>query len=156
MKLNIAIGSDHGGFALKELLKEYLKNELKHDYIDFGTYSKDRCDYPDFALLVAESVSNKRCDFGIIIDAAGIGSSIMANKVPGVRAAVANEIYTARNSRGHNNANVLSLGSYIIGEGVAKEIVKVWLSTPFEGERNIRRVNKIMEFENRLNEFRGR
>lgn len=153
--MNIAIGSDHGGYALKELLKKYLKEELNHDYVDFGTYSQDRCDYPDFAFLVAEAVANKRCDFGIMIDAAGIGSSIMANKVPGVRAAVANEIYTARNSRGHNNANVLCLGSYIIGEGVAKEIVKIWLSTPFEGERNIRRVGKIVDFENRLNKYRG-
>jgi len=154
--MKIAIGSDHGGYALKEVLKKYLKDELQHEYLDLGTFSEERCDYTDFALLVAEAVCNKRCDFGIIIDAAGIGSSIMANKVPGVRAAVANEIYTARNSRGHNDANVLCLGSFIIGEGVAKEIVKVWLSTKFEGERNIKRVNKIIEFERRLNEFRGK
>lgn len=153
--MKVAIGSDHGGYVLKEMIKKYLKDELNHDYLDLGTFSEERCDYTDFALLVGEAVSNKRCDFGIIIDAAGIGSSIMANKVPGVRAAVANEIYTARNSRGHNDANVLCLGSFIIGEGVAKEIVKVWLSTKFEGERNIKRVNKIIEFERRLNECRG-
>lgn len=154
--VRIAIGSDHGGYALKELLKKFLKDELGHDYMDLGTFSDERCDYTDFSFLVAEAVANKRCDFGIMIDAAGIGSSIMANKVPGVRAAAANEIYTARNSRWHNDANVLCLGSFIIGEGVAKEIVKVWLSTKFEGERNIKRVNKIIEFERRLNECRGR
>lgn len=154
--MRIAIGSDHGGYALKEVLKKYLKDELQHEYLDMGTFSQDRCDYTDFALLVAEAVCNKRCDFGIMIDAVGTGSSIMANKVPGVRAAVANEIYTVRNSRWHNDANVLCLGSLIIGEGVAKEIVKIFLSTKFEGERNIRRVNKIIEFERRLNEFRGK
>lgn len=152
--MRIAIGCDHGGYLLKEVMKKYLKDELKHEFVDFGTYSEDRCDYTDFAFLVAEAVSNKRCDFGIMIDAVGTGSSMMANKVPGVRAAVANEIYTAKNSRGHNDANVLCLGSLIIGEGVAKEIVKVWLSTSFEGERNIKRVNKIIEFERRLNECR--
>ena len=154
--MRVAIGSDHGGYPLKEMMKKYLKNELGHDYLDIGTFSDERCDYTDFAFLVAEAVVSKRCDFGIMIDAAGIGSSIMANKVPGARAAVANEIYTARNSRAHNDANVLCLGSFIIGEGVAKEIVKVWLTTKFEGERNIKRVDKIIEFERRLNECRGR
>lgn len=152
--MRIAIGCDHGGFQLKEVLKKYIKDELNHDYIDLGTYSTDRCDYTDYAFLVAEAVANKRCDFGIMVDAVGTGSSMMANKVPGVRAAVANEIYTAKNSRGHNDANVLCLGGLIIGEGVAKDIVKVWLSTPFEGERNIKRVGKIIEFERRLNECR--
>ncbi len=152
--MRIAIGSDHGGFKLKETIKKYLKAELNHDFIDMGTYDEARCDYTDYALLVAEAVSNKRCDFGIMIDAVGTGSSMMANKVPHVRAAVANEIYTARNSRGHNDANVLCLGSLIIGEGVAKEIVKVWLATVFEGERNIKRVDKIKSFEQKLNECR--
>lgn len=149
--MRIAIGCDHGGFALKEVLKKYINDDLKHEYTDLGTFSEERCDYTDYSFLVAEAVSNKKCDFGIMIDSVGTGSSIMANKVPHVRAAVANEIYTARNSRNHNDANLLCLGSLIIGEGVAKEIVKVWLSTPFEGERNIKRVNKILEFERRLN-----
>lgn len=154
--MKVAIGCDHGGYPMKEMLKKYLKDELNVEYLDLGTFSDQRCDYPDFALLVGEAVSNKRCDYGIMIDAAGVGSSIMANKIPGVRAAVANEIYTARNSRAHNDANVLCLGSFIIGEGVAKEVVKVWLSTKFEGERNIKRVDKIIEFERRLNEARGK
>jgi ribose 5-phosphate isomerase B len=154
--MKIAIGCDHGGLALKEIIKKYLKDELKHDYMDLGTFTDERCDYTDFSFLVGEAVANKRADFGIMIDGAGIGSSIMANKIPGVRAAVANEIYTARNSRAHNDANVLCLGSFVIGEGVAKEIVNVWLSTKFEGERNIKRVNKIIEFERRLNECRGK
>lgn len=152
--MRIAIGSDHGGFKLKEIIKNFLKDELSHEYLDMGTYDEARCDYTDFAFLVAEAVSNKRCDFGIMIDAVGTGSSMMANKIPHVRAAVANEIYTARNSRGHNDANVLCLGGLIIGEGVAKEIVKDWLNTPFEGERNIKRVNKIIAFEEKLNQCR--
>lgn len=148
--MKIAIGCDHGGYPLKEILKKYFKDELKYEYIDFGTHSEKRCDYTDYAFLVAHAVSSKRCDFGIMIDAVGTGSSIMANKVYGIRAAVANEIYTARNSREHNNANLLCLGSYIIGSGIAKEIVKVWLSTNFSGERNIKRVEQIIEIEKRL------
>jgi ribose 5-phosphate isomerase B len=152
--MRIAIGCDHGGYHLKEVLKKYIEDELNHDCMDVGTYSQERCDYTDFAFLVGEAVANNRSEFGIMIDSVGTGSSIMANKVPSVRAVVANEIYTARNSREHNDANVLCLGSLIIGEGVAKEIVKVWLSCVFNGERNIMRVGKIIEFERRLNECR--
>ncbi len=154
--MKIALGADHGGYEAKEKLKKFLREELSHDVTDIGTYSTDRCDYTDYALLVAQAVSSGRCDVGIMIDAVGTGSSMMCNKVPGVRAAVANEIYSARNSRWHNGANVLCLGSLVIGEGVMQEVAKVWLSTELSGERNIRRVGKITEFENRLNEFRGR
>ena len=153
--MRIAIGADHGGYAMKEMLKGYLK-ELGHEPVDFGTHSAERCDYPDFAFLVGSAVATHSCDEGIIVDAVGIGSSIMANKIPGVRAAVANEIYSARNSKLHNGANVLCLGSLIIGEGVAKEIVKIWLETKLSGDRNISRVNMIADFEKRLNETRGR
>ena len=152
--MRIAIGADHGGYAMKEMLKGYLK-ELGHEPVDFGTHSAERCDYPDFAFLVGSAVATKNCDEGIIVDAVGIGSSIMANKIPGVRAAVANEIYSARNSKLHNGANVLCLGSLIIGEGVCREIVKVWLETKLSGDRNISRVNMIMDFEKRLNESRS-
>lgn len=148
--MRIAIGSDHGGYELKEKIKKYLTDELQVQYEDFGTYNTNRCDYPDYAFLVAYAVSSKKCDFGIMIDGAGIGSSMMANKVPGVLAACANEIYTARNSRQHNNANVLTLGSMVIGEGVAKEIVKIFLTTKHEGERNIQRVNTILDIEKRI------
>ena len=148
--MNIAIAGDHGGFALKEKLKTYIQNELGHHCQDYGCYQPEACDYPDYAFLVAGAVANGLCDVGIMIDGAGIGSAITANKVPGVRAAVANEIYTARNSRAHNNANMLTLGSQVIGEGLAKEIVGVWLSTEFEGGRHNRRINKILELEKRL------
>ena len=148
--MKIIIGSDHGGFALKGKLKQFIEKDLGHVCQDYGCYKEEACDYPDYAFLVAEAVANGLCDLGIMIDGAGIGSAITANKVPGVRAAVANEIYTARNSREHNNANLLTLGSQVIGEGLAKEIVRVWLGTEFAGGRHAKRVNKIIEFEKRL------
>lgn len=151
--MKIAIGSDHGGFKEKEELKKYLK-DLGHDVTDVGTYSTDRCDYTDFALLTAQNVATKKSEIGIIVDGAGIGSSIMANKVPGIRAACANEITTAINSREHNGANVLCLGSGIIGLAVMKNIVKAFIEHDLCGDRNIRRVGKIVEFERRLNELR--
>ena len=94
--MKIAIGADHGGYEMKERMKKYITEELGHECVDVGTFSTKRCDYPDYAFMVAEAVSSKKCDYGIMIDAVGIGSSIMANKVPGVRAAVANEIYSAQ------------------------------------------------------------
>src|SRR5690554_5765282 len=106
---------------MKGRMKHYI-GELGHEIIDVGTYSNERCDYPEYALSVAHAVALKKCDLGIMIDSVGIGSSVVANKVPGIRAAVANEIYTARNSKLHNGTNVLCLGSLIIGDGVAKEI----------------------------------
>ncbi|MBU0997333.1 MAG: ribose 5-phosphate isomerase B [Firmicutes bacterium] len=148
--MKIAIGCDHGGFELKEKIKKYLSEDLKIEFEDFGTYNKNRCDYPDYAFLVAHSVSSGKSDFGIMIDGAGIGSAMMANKVPGVLAACANEVYTAHNAREHNGANVLTLGSMVIGEGVAKEIVRVFLTTKFEGERNLQRIKSILDIEKRL------
>ena len=148
--MKIAIGCDHGGYELKEVIKDYLTNELRIEFQDFGTYNKNRCDYPDYAFLVAEAVSSKKCEFGIMIDGAGIGSSMMANKIPGVLAACVNEIYTAENSRHHNGANVLTMGSMVVGPGVAKEIVKIFLSTRFEGDRNKKRIQSILDIEQRL------
>lgn len=153
--MKIAIGADHGGFALKEIIKKYLVEDLEMECTDFGTFNTTRCDYPDFAFLVSHAVATNKCDFGIMIDGAGIGSAMMANKVPGVLAACANEIYTAKNSRQHNGANVLTLGSMVIGEGVAKAIVKTFLYTKFEGERNMERIKSILEIENRLKNNRG-
>lgn len=147
--MRIAIGADHGGYEMKERMKKYIE-ELGHVCVDMGTHSTERCDYPDYAFMVAEAVSSKKCDVGIMIDAVGIGSSIMANKVPGVRAAVANEIYSARNSKLHNGANMLCMGSLIIGDGVAKEIIKIWLETELSGDRNISRVKQICDIEQRL------
>lgn len=148
--MKVAIGCDHGGYELKEKIKKYLMDEMNIQYEDFGTFNKNRCDYPDYAFLVAHAVATKKCDFGIMVDGAGIGSCMMANKVPGVLAACANEIYTAHNSRQHNGANVLTLGSFVIGEGVAREIVKTFLTTKHEGERNIERVNRILSIEQRI------
>ena len=154
--MRVAIGCDHGGYELKEKIKKFLTDDLNVEFEDFGTYNKERCDYPYYAFLVAHAVSTKKCDFGIMIDGAGIGSAMMANKVPGVLAACANEIYTANNSRHHNGANVLTLGSMVIGEGVAKEIVKVFLTTKFQGDRNIKRINSILDIEKRLLDPRRR
>lgn len=147
--MKIVIGSDHGGFELKEDIKTYL-GELGYECVDYGTHSKDPVDYPDFAFLVAEAVARGLFDRGIIVDGAGVGSAMAANKVPGVRCAACQDIYTARNSREHNDANVLALGDRVIGKGVAREIVKVWLTTEFAGGRHLRRVNKIMEIERRF------
>jgi ribose 5-phosphate isomerase B len=149
--MKVAIGCDHGGYELKEVIKKYLSEDLNIQFEDFGTFNKVRCDYPDYAFLVSHAVSTNKCDFGIMIDGAGIGSAMMANKVPGVLAACANEIYTAENSRHHNGANVLTLGSMVIGPGVAKEIVKTFLTTKFEGERNIQRIKSILEIEKQFN-----
>jgi len=145
----IALGADHGGFQLKESIKAFLR-ELGHEVIDCGTSSTEAVDYPDFALAVAELVSQGRAGRGILVDGAGIGSCMAANKVPGVRAAMCYDQSTALNSREHNDANVLTLGAGLIGETLARQIVKTWLETPFGGGRHARRVEKIMETERRF------
>jgi len=142
----IAIGSDHGGYALKESLKTFLR-ELGFHYEDVGTFSEASVDYPDIAEKVAEQVASGSASCGIMIDGAGVGSAMAANKVPGIRAAACYDTYTARNSREHNNANILVLGSRNLGIDIAKEIVKVWLNTGFGGGRHLRRVEKIAEIE---------
>jgi ribose 5-phosphate isomerase B len=142
----IAVGADHGGYEMKELLKKFL-DELGYRHRDFGTFSEDAVDYPDFAHAVARAVVNGVCDLGIIVDGAGIGSCMTANKVPGVRAAMCYDEATARNSREHNYANVLTLGGRMISADRMREIVSAWLSTP-EGEpRHGKRVAKIMAIE---------
>lgn len=142
----VAIGADHGGFLMKEMLKSFL-NDAGYSVLDMGTDSKDSVDYPDYAHPVAEAVSNSKAWRGIIIDGAGIGSAMVANKVPGVRAALCYDQATAVNSREHNDANVLTLGAGLIGESLAKQIVKIWLTIEFGGGRHARRVNKIMAVE---------
>ena len=138
----VAIGADHGGFPLKEQLKTLL-TELGCDVLDVGTHSTDAVDYPDFAVAVAEAVAGGRAECGIMVDGAGIGSSMAANKVPGVRAALCYDLTTAQNAREHNDANVLTLGGTLIGTRLAGDIVKAFLSTPFGGGRHQRRVDKI-------------
>ncbi len=150
--MKLAIGCDHGGYELKEKLKAFIRKEFHYEVIDYGTHSNDAVDYPDFAFLVAAAVAEGHCSVGIMIDGAGLGSSIVANKLPGVRAAVCNDLFAARNSRAHNQANVLTLGSNIIGKGLAEEIVKVWLTTPFE-ERHQKRIDKILRLEREIYGF---
>jgi ribose 5-phosphate isomerase B len=142
----VAIGADHGGFELKEVLKSELKT-LGFDVSDLGTNSKDAVDYPDFAHAVAHSVGSGKAWRGIMIDGAGIGSCIVANKVPGVRAGMAYDYSSAVNSREHNDTNVLTLGAGLIGVNLAKQIVKTWLTTEFAGGRHTPRVDKIKSVE---------
>lgn len=142
----IAIGADHGGFKLKERLAFRLR-EQGHQVIDCGTDSPESVDYPDFARAVAEQVAGGAARWGIVVDGAGIGSSMAANKVPGVRAALCYDVSSARNSREHNHANVLTLGAGLIGENLAWEIVEAWLETPWGEGRHGRRVAKIDEIE---------
>ena len=138
----VAIGADHGGFELKEILKTTL-NELGYDVRDAGAYNKGSVDYPDFAHEVARLVSSGKAWRGIMIDGAGIGSCIVANKVPGIRAGMAYDYSSAVNSREHNDTNVLTLGAGMIGINLAKQIVKTWLVTEFGGGRHIARIDKI-------------
>jgi len=143
----VAIGSDHGGFALKEILRRAIAEETDWDVHDCGTHSADAVDYPDFAAAVAREVASGRCALGVVVDAAGIGSAMAANKVPGARCAVCHDDATVLNSREHNDANVLSLGARVVHRGTATRMVKLFLSTPFAGGRHERRVQKIMALE---------
>ena len=146
--VEVAIGADHGGYRLKERIAADLR-ERGFEVHDCGTGSTEAVDYPDFAHGVARVVADGRCRFGIVVDGAGIGSCMAANKVPGIRAATCWDVSSARNSREHNHANVLALGAGLIGENLALEIVQAWLSTPWGGDRHARRVEKIMEIERR-------
>jgi ribose 5-phosphate isomerase B len=138
----VAIGADHGGFPLKQELAKHL-TALGYAPVDVGTHSTDTVDYPDFAVAVARKVAQGECAFGIMVDGAGIGSSMAANKVPGVRAALCYDLSTARNAREHNDANVLTLGAGLIGTALAKDIVKTFLATRCTEERHRKRVAKI-------------
>jgi ribose 5-phosphate isomerase B len=144
----VAIGADHGGFELKEHLKVYLR-DWGYEVLDLGTDSTAAVDYPDFAEAVANAVVRGDAWLGVVIDSAGIGSSIAANKVAGARAAPCYDRATARSSREHNDANVLSLGAKLISQEAAREILAAWLSTPFAGGRHQRRVDKIRGIEER-------
>ncbi len=139
----LAIGCDHGGYALKRAILRHL-DARGIDYKDYGTDSEESCDYPDYARAVAEAVAQGEADFGILICGTGIGMSIAANKVPGVRAALCGDCFSAEATRAHNDANVLALGARVLGEGLALKIVDTFLDTPFSNdERHIRRIRKI-------------
>jgi ribose 5-phosphate isomerase B len=144
----IAIGADHGGYPLKERLGFRLR-EAGYEVVDCGTNSVDAVDYPDFAHAVARKVADGEATWGIVVDGAGIGSAMVANKVPGVRAAACYDLSTARNSREHNHANVLTLGAGLVGDGLAWQIVQEWLAVPWGGDRHARRVGLIDEIERR-------
>ncbi len=140
--LKVAVGSDHGGFRYKEQIIEYLKSR-NIPYVDVGTHTPEACDYPIIARKVAELVISGQANRGILVCGTGIGMSIAANKVKGIRAALCGDTYSARVSRAHNNANILCLGERVIGEHLALDIVDIWLKTGFEGGRHKRRVDII-------------
>ena len=144
--MKISIACDHGGLNLKKAVIKYLVDN-GYEHVDYGTNSTDSCDYPDFALPAAEAVANKECDFGIVICSTGIGVSIVANKVPGVRCAHCHDTYCATFTRLHNDSNVLAMGEKVVEVGYALDIVEKFLTTKFEGGRHERRVNKITEIE---------
>lgn len=148
--MKLAIGSDHGGIDLKEQVIKHLEGkgiQVK----DFGTNSTDSCDYPDYALPVAEAVVNKEFDLGILICGTGIGISIAANKVPGVRAALCSDTFSAHATREHNDANILAMGARVVGTGLALDIVDAFLNAEFEGDRHVGRLNKIKAIEQKYN-----
>lgn len=145
----VVFGSDHGGYELKQQLKKYAES-LGYKVLDVGTNTEESCDYPDFAYAVAKAVSVGEAWRGVMIDGAGIGSCVVANKVPGIKAACCHSEFVARNAREHNDTNVLTLGSRITGSEVCKAILKIWLETWFGGGRHKQRVDKIDELERRF------
>jgi ribose 5-phosphate isomerase B len=145
-RVAIAIGTDHGGWQLKDVIKKQL-TEAGYAIHDCGTNGPEAVDYPDIALAVARLVAEGTCRWGIVLDGAGIGSAMVANKVPGIRAANCHDLSSARNSREHNHANVLTLGARFLGEGLALEVVRVWLGTPWGPGRHADRVAKITNVE---------
>jgi ribose 5-phosphate isomerase B len=147
--MKIAIASDHGGLNLREEIKQ-LMDEMKIQYEDFGCECETSVDYPDYALPVAENVASGAFDRGILICGTGIGMSISANKVKGIRCALVHDTFSAKATREHNNSNMLAMGERVIGPGLAREIARIWLTTEFEGGRHENRVSKITAFENKL------
>ncbi len=144
--MKIAVACDHGGLQLKRALVRYLASK-GHEVIDFGTDTEESCDYPDYALPAAEAVAAGRCERGILVCGTGIGVSLVANKVPGIRCAHCHDTYSAKYTRLHNDANMLAFGQRVIGEGLMEEIVDVFLSTDFEGGRHQRRLDKLAAIE---------
>ncbi|MEG1519979.1 MAG: ribose 5-phosphate isomerase B [Clostridia bacterium] len=145
--MKIALGFDHGGFEYKAALTEFLTKN-GYEYVDFGTYSNASVDYPDYAIKVAKAVVNKECDKGILICGTGIGMSISANKVKGIRCGLANDYFSAKATRQHNDTNVLAMGARVIGIGTMLEIVNVWLTTDYIGSYHQKRLDKIAQIEN--------
>ncbi len=148
--MKIAIGCDHGGVNLKEVVVAFL-NSKGYDFKDFGVDKGEACDYPDIALIIGEEVAAKKFEFGILICGTGIGISIAANKVPGIRAAVCGDTFSAHACREHNDANILALGERVVGPGLALDIVDLFLKSSKIGERHLKRISKITEIEKKYN-----
>ncbi|UTR12214.1 ribose 5-phosphate isomerase B [Evansella sp. LMS18] len=148
--MKVVIGADHGGYILKEEITSLLE-EMGIEYEDMGCNCEDSVDYPDYGLPVAEKVARGEADRGIVICGTGIGMSITANKVKGIRCALVHDMFTAKATREHNDTNVLAMGARVIGPGLAREIAKIWLSTEFEGGRHAKRIGKIAEYEQKDN-----
>ncbi|MBS4195856.1 ribose 5-phosphate isomerase B [Lederbergia citri] len=144
--MKVALASDHGGMQIREEIKKLLE-ELKIEYEDFGCECADSVDYPDYAVPVAEKVAKGEFDRGILICGTGIGMSISANKVKGIRCALAHDVFSARMTRLHNDSNILAMGERVIGAGLAREIAQTWLQTEFEGGRHQTRIGKIAKYE---------
>jgi ribose 5-phosphate isomerase B len=144
--MRVAIGADHAGFLLKEDLKRYL-HEMSHEVEDHGTESEEQVDYPPICAAVARAVRDGRAERGVVVGGSGQGEQMAANKVRGARAALCNDLFTAFLSRSHNDANVLAIGARIVAPTLAREILKTWLATPFEGDRHERRIEQIAEIE---------
>ena len=145
--MKIALGADHGGYSLKEIIKKHLV-EAGHEVLDLGTHDTDSCNYPVYAEKVAYAVADKEADLGVLICGTGIGMSIAANKVKGIRAAAVSDCFTAQATREHNDSNIICLGERIVGPGLAMRIVDTWLAASFQGGRHQTRVDMINELEN--------
>ena len=144
--MKIAIACDHGGFRLKNVLIENMKAQGV-EVVDFGTYSEESCDYPDYASKAAKAVANGECDRGVVVCGTGIGVSITANKVKGIRFALCHDVFSAKATRQHNDTNMIAMGQSVIGEGLAIEILNAWLHTDYEGGRHDLRIQKMMALE---------
>lgn len=148
--MKIVVGSDHGAIELKEAVKAHLKAK-GHEVVDYGTHTADSCDYPEYGKITAEAVAAGDCECGIVMCGTGIGISLAANKVKGIRCALLNDCFSAEMAKLHNNANMIALGARVLGQGLALKIVDTYLETEFEGGRHERRVNLITEIENKYN-----
>lgn len=144
--MKIAMACDHGGLRLKNVLKADLEKN-GHEVEDFGTYTEDSCDYPDFAAQAAKAVASGQCDRGVVVCGTGIGVSITANKVKGIRCALCHDVFSAKATRQHNDSNMLAMGQRVIGEGLALEILHAWMSNDYEGGRHDARIQKMMALE---------
>ena len=144
--MKIAMACDHGGLRLKNVLKADLEKN-GYEVEDFGTYSEDSCDYPDYASLAAKAVASGKCERGVVVCGTGIGVSITANKVDGIRCALCHDVFSAKATRNHNDSNMLAMGQRVIGEGLALEILHTWMSNEYEGGRHDARIEKMMAVE---------